>query len=1403
MRGVFRKESGEGRAENRNVFRDKRYKSFYENALNGVNTDGVRPRIKMKFLDRFKRKPRTEPPPPDYLKALQASKGEKPPAESQDWTPATPASKSTSLKGSAETVKRPSEHELKLELGDFLHRIPAHLLLPGPHDLKTELFFDMGELATKIANGQTTLPLAEIYRRVPTIFRGQILESDNLEIRFPWQKLARLVGMPNSGTGGAADTALAEKIRSKMPSPPPPESTDSAVKPPSVRMPKPQPDSTAPKPANADMTSVPPPPATMKLQMPAAQAPTPQPQPRPEPPKQEPPPPTLAEDLKKTALPDEAQRRIAEIRGDFERQLADAHATRRAIAEARDRAIEDAQRLQKEIDRLSYELASEQSGASAAQELLQRQKQQHAELQERVTALTAELDALKSSPPPAPVVDETRITALTAENESLQEQIARLSAMLEEAKSRPALPNAASQRHLDELQRRITGLEAAQKEAALELQREKEAKGKTEKLLANAERVLRESALHMEATKQEIRKEMEIGFRKQLREMEDQLRETEAELSGARASAAQLQPPLPAEDPAVHMAPLIAQFEADIENYRERIKTVIRERDEARQAAAKGPDLAEIEARDNELRQAAERIRNLEEQLATAQSIRDQYSNLQEKYNQLHTEYSGHKHHAEFALSELDTLASKMRDERQQFENNLTANSERSNAEISRLQQELSAVATRLSETAIERDELKSLADRLNCELGQLRETARQAGESSELATQLADTRSRLEETAAALAAREQKLAATLDEQNTLRATIAELESMREVARQAAEKAGLLETERAELSARLAEMQSGLTHTALGRDTLNEQLGRLSAERDMLAAERDQLATDLGASRRQNQEAATAHEAERSQLLAANEQSAAQLDAITQTRNSLEENLRQAREAFENAAREKDQRTTALERELSDTESRHLSAIDALKSELAMAAGARDEAIDKLAGATRQLQEQASEFDSRISALDRSHTAELQAAREALGHQLDAAQADARKQIEAAAQERDALQERFQSKLTEAHQLRAASEQERDAANAKSAVLEQELANIRQRMEAELAGTENARAALAGERDGLSMRIAALEQEIKDGTAAFDARTADIESEHRAAIAGMEAAFRDERQRITEAHNAALSDAGRRESEALASAKRELEQMHFTTETLQSELAVARKMHIEVVSGLDRERAQFATDREALEEKLRDVESSRAEVLGCMSDREKAIETLTARIQEAAVEIEDQRRELEVLRQEGTELKGRAGSLSSELADARSQLDRAEARSNETAAALEKLATELDVELARHEESQRDSAQEIARLERELARIRDQRDVLQREKDDLTRRIAQLTDQQKRMLDDFAAGIGGDLQQPRPVPHTSERTASVILPANPIIIDVTPEDGSINLPRIRPVPVRPPQVNVQ
>src|SRR5687768_5935376 len=64
------------------------------------------------------------------------------------------------------------QHEIILDLGDFLPRVPVQLLKDETHDPKIPLSSDIGELADRISRGQTTIPLVEVYRRAPGIFRA-------------------------------------------------------------------------------------------------------------------------------------------------------------------------------------------------------------------------------------------------------------------------------------------------------------------------------------------------------------------------------------------------------------------------------------------------------------------------------------------------------------------------------------------------------------------------------------------------------------------------------------------------------------------------------------------------------------------------------------------------------------------------------------------------------------------------------------------------------------------------------------------------------------------------------------------------------------------------------------------------------------------------------------------------------------------------------------------------------------------------------------------------------------------------------------------------------------------------------------------------------------------------------
>lgn len=114
------------------------------------------------------------------------------------------------------------KYEILLEVGDFLPRIPPELLHAGPHDTGCRLKFDAAELADRMGRGETTILLTEIHRRAPEIFLTEIHASNDVAIRFPWQKVAHLVAAARLGPGSGSDAGgltpavaefLAERLR--------------------------------------------------------------------------------------------------------------------------------------------------------------------------------------------------------------------------------------------------------------------------------------------------------------------------------------------------------------------------------------------------------------------------------------------------------------------------------------------------------------------------------------------------------------------------------------------------------------------------------------------------------------------------------------------------------------------------------------------------------------------------------------------------------------------------------------------------------------------------------------------------------------------------------------------------------------------------------------------------------------------------------------------------------------------------------------------------------------------------------------------------------------------------------------------------------------------------------------
>jgi len=286
------------------------------------------------------------------------------------------------------------------------------------------------------------------------------------------------------------------------------------------------------------------------------------------------------------------QRRVAVIKGDYERQLAELELARTTYAA-------EVERLQSELNRTADRLDEERTANAVSREMLQQSIRDRDTTQQQIADLQSKLATLQK---------DGRLSAVTAERDALLQQKAHLSSQISELSKRgaSAVPrggdnagaSAVLQRQVEEFQRRIALMESAQRDTALELAREKEARAKADKLLAAAEKLQEQSANYMETAKAEIRKEIEasvkpreIEARKIQKELQDQLtqlsdqnKKLTAELENARATATSATPSPASSAESIHTQ-AISQLEEDIENYRERLKALLKERDAARAEA--------------------------------------------------------------------------------------------------------------------------------------------------------------------------------------------------------------------------------------------------------------------------------------------------------------------------------------------------------------------------------------------------------------------------------------------------------------------------------------------------------------------------------------------------------------------------------------------------------------------------------------------------------------------------------------------------------------------------------------------------------------------------------------------------------------------------------------------------
>ena len=503
-------------------------------------------------------------------------------------TSAPPAHAPPGTAGSAPATKPADETAIRFTLGDFLHRIPANLLKPGPHETNFELRFDPSDVADRIARGYTTISLAEVYKRAPHIFRNEIRETDNVEIRFPWQKLMSYVAAESGierGAGGlsrvAADT-LAARLKSRRQEKPPPRSAAEGAPASGTEPARPQKRGAGrqlswyskPTEKGAALASTASSSDGKRESKPADPIEIPEFEELHSPPsgalRTSPAPPAIRftdtdpenwainESVAKPATPDPALAELTRLNTEQERQIAELVEEKKNATEERDKLLAESEQLRRQLEEkirhveLQANVASQSGDERAKAESARESLQRALDDQTRVLhELKAQIEETKRS-------GEEKMNTVAQERDALLQQKNHLSEQLAQVRHPRggALQNAASesdestgtpgrpversnrqyQRQIDELNRRITAFESSQKEAAHELTKEREARIKVERALAAAERARAEATALVESMRVETRRELETGLRKRESEFARTQQELQEQLDAATAA---------------------------------------------------------------------------------------------------------------------------------------------------------------------------------------------------------------------------------------------------------------------------------------------------------------------------------------------------------------------------------------------------------------------------------------------------------------------------------------------------------------------------------------------------------------------------------------------------------------------------------------------------------------------------------------------------------------------------------------------------------------------------------------------------------------------------------------------------------------------------------------------------
>ncbi len=544
---------------------------------------------------------------------------------------------------------------------------------------------------------------------------------------------------------------------------------------------------------------------------------------------------------------------------------------------------------------------------------------------------------------------------------------------------------------------------------------------------------------------------------------------------------------------------------------------------------------------------------------------------------------------------------------------------------------------------------------------------------------------------------------------------------------------GVLRKRLDEAASRMAEMARGLEKAAADRQRVADQHDHdVAAFKQLIDQAKHQIRSDRGA---RDQSLAQAKEQEQ-HLKALGEKLEQMEQALAASKKETKAAQRDYARQIESARAEWGSRVEGLERTLVEEKAR-ASEVERGRAEL-------QALVDRWG----------QEHDARVTEL---------------GQQL----AGTRTALDAASEQRNALERELAQRAEDLKALARDRASEAEAAGSRYAEQQAELAEAQRRISELTQAGGDLEARLAGE----GLRIEALEQEKASAASSAAARQAELEVELSAARQSLEelsevrSALTDQAEEMAERLEAIESEKAR-EAEVAAALRADLARSESELEEQRAALAASRQEaealgqlsgQLEEARGaldlVQRERGDLQARLESLQGDLRRVEEQRSAAESQAEEKAQSLVQEVDRLCTGLAEAEAQRRQAEeagaaasarlqaLESARGTQDEQLAG-VTGELGEARSELVRLQGERADLAEKLGRVAEEL----AAAQEAARESAQrfeqaaaEREELQRALAEGRSQAERLEQDKADLAARVGAVEAEREAAIGEGAA----------------------------------------------------------